>query len=394
MPSTPVLLIGSGMIAHDQILPALLQMRREGAIGEVSVCSLHNRSVIRLASAPMIRRAFPDVGFTPVTEPEAEPDAAHSGLYRKALADLPPYSVAVVAVPDQHHHPIVLDALRARQHVCCVKPLALRVDHALEIEREAAKRGLLVGIEYHKRFDPRSMMARDHYRRGRFGEFRLGTARLMEKWHYRESNFQNWFTADATDSFVYVGCHYVDLVHFITGLTPSAVSVHGILDTLPNGKEGYLWTDAASALGERRLSERPELAQFSGCRAGPEHPGHDPLLQWRRTRGHDRPLGPIPRNRITASEKRRPGRGFRSTPSRVPTTFSTRIVAARAWCRPAMGCGRFVTLWKRLCAWSANRPACRSAAKSCAGSRVRESLPLPRTAATTKPCARPHGCRF
>lgn len=244
MPSTPVLLIGSGMIAHDQILPALLQMRREGAIGEVSVCSLHNRSVSRLANAPMIRRAFPDVGFTPVTDPEAEPDAAHYDLYRKALADLPPYSVAVVAVPDQHHHPIVLDALRARQHVCCVKPLVLRVEHALEIEREAAKRGLLVGVEYHKRFDPRSMMARDHYRRGRFGEFRLGTARLMEKWHYRESNFQNWFTADATDSFVYVGCHYVDLVHFITGLTPSAVSVHGILDTLPNGKEGYLWTDA------------------------------------------------------------------------------------------------------------------------------------------------------
>jgi len=36
----------------------------------------------------------------------------------------------------------------------------------------------------------------------------------------------------------------VDLVHFITGLLPAAVSVYGILDRFPNGREGYLWTDA------------------------------------------------------------------------------------------------------------------------------------------------------
>ena len=244
MPGTPVLLIGAGMIAHDQILPALLQMRREGTIGEVSVCSLRNRSVRDLAEAPAIRTAFPDVGFTAIVAPDAAPDEPHPGLYKQALADLPPRSVVVVAVPDQLHRQVVIDALVAEQHVCCVKPLVLEVAHSLEIEREAAARGLLVGIEYHKRFDPRSLMARDSYRQGKFGEFRLGTARLMEKWHYRESNFQEWFTADATDSFVYIGCHYVDLVHFITGLLPTAVSVYGILDELPNGQEGYLWTDA------------------------------------------------------------------------------------------------------------------------------------------------------
>ena len=52
----------------------------------------------------------------------------------------------------------------------------------------------------------------------RFGEFRLGTACLLEKWYYRHSNFQNWFTTDRADPFTYVGCHYVDLVYFITGL--------------------------------------------------------------------------------------------------------------------------------------------------------------------------------
>ncbi|MCY4189178.1 MAG: Gfo/Idh/MocA family oxidoreductase [Bryobacterales bacterium] len=236
--------MGAGMIAHDQILPALLQMRREGAIGEVTVCSQRNRSVVALAEAPAIREAFPDVCFRAALDPGAPADEPRPEHYRSLLAEMPERSVVVVAIPDQLHCQVVLDALRANQHVCCVKPLVLRFADSIAIEREARSRGLLVGVEYHKRFDPRSIMARDHYRSGKFGEFRLGAARLMEKWHYRDSNFQNWFVADATDSFVYIGCHYVDLVHFVTGLLPKAVSVHGILDDLPNGNRGYLWTDA------------------------------------------------------------------------------------------------------------------------------------------------------
>ena len=47
--NTPVLLIGAGMIAHDQVLPALLQMLREGAVGDVRVCSQRTASVEGLA---------------------------------------------------------------------------------------------------------------------------------------------------------------------------------------------------------------------------------------------------------------------------------------------------------------------------------------------------------
>jgi D-galacturonate reductase len=147
-------------------------------------------------------------------------------------------------VPDQLHYDVIMAALRHDQHVCAVKPLVLQHSQAAEIEREAFTRGLAVGIEYHKRFDDRSLMARRKYREGWFGEFRLGTARLFEKWYYRRSNFQNWMTADNSDAFTYIGCHYVDLVHFITGLLPTAVSVYGIRDKFPNGKEGFLWADA------------------------------------------------------------------------------------------------------------------------------------------------------
>jgi D-galacturonate reductase len=120
----------------------------------------------------------------------------------------------------------------------------LEYRQAVEIAAESRQRGLLVAVEYHKRFDDRSLMARRRYRQGMFGEFRLGTACLLEKWYYRRSNFQNWMTAEHSDAFTYIGCHYVDLVHFITGLLPVSVSVYGLLDRYPNGNEGYLWTDA------------------------------------------------------------------------------------------------------------------------------------------------------
>ena len=125
-----------------------------------------------------------------------------------------------------------------------MKPLVLKHAEARTIEREGLRRGLVVGIEYHKRFDDRSLMARRKYREGCFGEFRLGTACLIEKWYYRHSNFQNWCTTENSDAFTYIGCHYVDLVHFITGLLPVSRERLRDRDKYPNGKEGYLWTDA------------------------------------------------------------------------------------------------------------------------------------------------------
>lgn len=234
-------IIGGGMITHDQILPSLYQLQRLGRIGEISVCASRHSTVAALREAGDLSRAFPGQSF------RAFPEAAgprQPELFRAVIGRMTPRQIVVVAVPDQLHHEVIMTALRSDQHVCTVKPLVLRHEQATEIRHEAYARGLVVGIEYHKRFDDRSLMARRSYREGWFGEFRLGSARLLEKWYYRHSNFQNWMTAENSDAFAYIGCHYVDLVHFITGLLPIAVSVYGIPDKFPNGREGFLWTDA------------------------------------------------------------------------------------------------------------------------------------------------------
>ncbi|NNE90522.1 MAG: Gfo/Idh/MocA family oxidoreductase [Verrucomicrobiales bacterium] len=239
----PVLLIGGGMITRLQVLPSLYQLQRLGKIGEITICARRKSTVLPLLDDKDLAAAFPGHSFTPLPGADASDDA-QPDLYKQALADLPEQSIVYIAIPDQHHRQVIVDTLNAGHHVICVKPLVLKHDEALEIEKLARDKGLFVGVEYHKRYDDKNWIARKKYRAGQMGEFKLGHARLHEKWWYRDSNFMNWCTTDQTDFFVYIGCHYVDLVAFITGLKPVAVSVHGIEDAFPNGNIGYLYTDA------------------------------------------------------------------------------------------------------------------------------------------------------
>lgn len=238
-----VTIIGGGMITHDLLLPSVYHLQRTGAVGRISVCALNTAPLRELQQSRELQAAFPGQEFTAypaLTQPD---DKVFPDLYRTALAAVAPRQAVIVAVPDQFHYEIVTQALQHDQHVLCVKPLVLQYTHAVAIERLARERGLFVGVEYHKRFDRRALMARRQYALGHFGEFVIGEARMIEPYYYRHSNFQNWFTCDKTDPFVYVGCHYVDLVYFITGLKPVAVSVSGVKRTFPNGVEGYMWAN-------------------------------------------------------------------------------------------------------------------------------------------------------
>lgn len=221
------------MITADQILPSIYHLQRLGVVGKIAVCARRSLTLETLASNPELSAAFPGAAF----------DAA-PGRFQDAIAAMSVRQVVIVAVPDAQHHEVVMESLRRGHHVICVKPLAQRHRHGEEIAALAYDAGLFVGVEYHKRFDRRALVARGLYREGRLGAFVMGEARLHEPYAYRHSNFQNWFTCDQADPFTYIGCHYVDLVHFITGLNPTAVSVDAVKGAFPNGNEGYLWSSA------------------------------------------------------------------------------------------------------------------------------------------------------
>src|SRR5665647_2089332 len=259
MSTLDVTIIGGGMITYDLLLPTAYHLQRTGYVNDIKICALDSAPLKALKNSKEILEAFPDQdfeAFPPVTEPEKN---KFPELYKEVIAKMKPRQIVIVAMPDQLHYPVVMEALKNNQHILCVKPLVLKYEQAAEIEKIAYEKGLFVGVEYHKRFDRRSLMAKRSFELKQFGEFVMGEAKLIEPYYYRSSNFQNWFTCDKTDPFVYIGCHYVDLVYFITGLKPVEVSVSGIKGKFPNGNEGYMW-----ASGRVRFENNAILSVIDG----------------------------------------------------------------------------------------------------------------------------------
>ncbi len=234
-----VVVVGAGMFTRDVILPSVYHLQRAGEVGSISIAATSTARLAPLAGDEELAEAFPGQGFA--AYPDLSSGERDPRAYLCALDALAPHQLVFVAVPDHLHHDIIVDALQRDQHVYSVKPLVQRFEQGHRIGELAAARGLFVGIDYHKRFDRRSLIARRQYGRGDFGEFAYGEARLFEPYFYRHSNFQNWFTCENSDPFTYVGCHYVDLVYFVTGLRPVAVSAAGTTGSFPNGNVGYLW---------------------------------------------------------------------------------------------------------------------------------------------------------
>jgi predicted dehydrogenase len=237
-----VAIIGGGMITNDLILPSIYHLQRTGVVGNINICALTNAPLRALKNNQELREAFPKQDFEASPSLSLPAEKAFPDLYKEVIAAMRPRQAVVVAVPDWFHYAIILEALRHDQHVLSVKPLVLEHEQDIEIEKLARERGLFVGVEYHKRFDRRALLAKRQYAHGDFGEFVMGEAKLIEPYYYRHSNFQNWFTCDKTDPFTYVGCHYVDLVYFITGLKPVSVSLEGVKGKFPNGNVGYMWS--------------------------------------------------------------------------------------------------------------------------------------------------------
>ncbi|MCX5642505.1 MAG: Gfo/Idh/MocA family oxidoreductase [Candidatus Omnitrophica bacterium] len=236
-------IVGGGMITNDLILPAVYHLQRTGIVGKIKICALNSQPLKNLKENKEFAEAFPGQDFMPYPSFKEPSEKKFPFLYQKVMAETVSRQVVIVAMPDDLHYEVVMEALANNQHVLSVKPLVLKYRQAKNIEKEAFKKGLFVGVEYHKRFDRRSLVAKRSYQSGHLGQFAMGEAKLIEPYYYRFSNFQNWFTTERTDPFVYIGCHYVDLVYFITGLRPVEISVSGKRGKFPNGKEGFMWAN-------------------------------------------------------------------------------------------------------------------------------------------------------
>jgi D-galacturonate reductase len=221
MSALPVLVIGAGMYVSGRgtsgfgtVMPTLLAAQRRGEVGEIHIAATSAESIRLLSDKYHALCRLLDWSGRVFLYPEQGQDAL---AYRQALARIPRPAAAIISVPDHLHHAITLDVIAAGLHPLVVKPLTPTLAEAVALIAALKKGNLYGAVEFHKRFDEANRLIRQAVR-----ENRLGTLRQVDVAYSQRRRIRDVFSAwvDRTNIFQYLGVHYADLVHYISGAHP------------------------------------------------------------------------------------------------------------------------------------------------------------------------------
>ena len=164
----------------------------------------------------------------------------HADLH--ALMNDPSIDAVYIALPNAMHHEAVLAGAKAKKHMLCEKPFAMRADHAREMADACKKAGVILRIAHQIRMDEAVTRAREIVHSGRLGkvvEVTLErTSAMPPRKTWRLDNSQSGVMYD-------VGVHLLDLVQYVTGQKFVEVSAF----TNPDRRDGHA-DDTFTVLGK------------------------------------------------------------------------------------------------------------------------------------------------
>lgn len=139
----------------------------------------------------------------------------------------PEVNAVHINTPNRLHLPQASAALRAGKHVLCEKPLAMNSGESFELLKIAAARPRQVAaVNYNVRFYPLCHEARERIRCGETGRVFHITGSVAQDWLLNDTDY-NWRVLSEEGGELRalsdIGSHWLDLVHFITGLEVEAV---------------------------------------------------------------------------------------------------------------------------------------------------------------------------
>lgn len=144
-----------------------------------------------------------------------------------------------VNTPDAYHTGPVCHALQQGLDVLVPKPLADRIVDAHAMIRALDASGRFLGVDFHKRDDPRIKEAKARFQNGDYGTIQSSVWYMLDKLLVADPNHQPRFFA--TDDFAakntpvsFLTVHMADAFMFITGLKPVQVRAVGFQQKLPS----------------------------------------------------------------------------------------------------------------------------------------------------------------
>jgi predicted dehydrogenase len=147
------------------------------------------------------------------------------GSFEEVLRDQTVHAVHLTT-PNRLHFQMARDALKAKKHVLCEKPLAMNTRESAALVRLAAASGRAAGVNHNMRFYPLALEARERVRRGAIGDVLSVTGSYVQDWLLYPTDY-NWRVlaeeGGALRAVADIGTHWLDLVQSVTGLEVTAV---------------------------------------------------------------------------------------------------------------------------------------------------------------------------
>jgi D-galacturonate reductase len=248
-----VLVLGAGMYvtgrggrANGTILSSLAEASKTISLGKVVIAARRkeNRTVVQEASIKINSRLGSNlpVEYCVIN---GDPDSVVAGLV--ADHDI---SAGIVCVPDELHYDYARALISREVHTLVVKPLTTDVTEAKRLIELQEKKNIWAAVEYHKRFDEANQYVKKIYRQGQLGKISYVTVDYSQKIEIPSVILSSW--VERSNPFQYLGSHYVDLVYYITGYLPVAVTAMGTKGVLTS-----LGVNAFDAVHASVLWENP-----------------------------------------------------------------------------------------------------------------------------------------
>lgn len=146
------------------------------------------------------------------------------GSLEELIEKTSPHAVSIVT-PDHLHRPFTLQAAEAGIHVLSEKPMDTTAEGCQEMIDACQRAGVLLQVDFHKRYDPDHRAAHEAVRAGKVGEILYGSAHMEDRIEVPTEWLPEW-AADSSPAW-FLGVHFFDLVRWIIGSEPVSVVAFG-----------------------------------------------------------------------------------------------------------------------------------------------------------------------
>lgn len=135
-----------------------------------------------------------------------------------------------IATPDAYHLQPAMEALKHGLHILVEKPLATTYDDGLKMVNLAKERGLILGVDFHKRWDPVAINVREYLKKS--DGFPIRGYMSMDDIIAVPTEWFNWGSRSTPMDFL--GSHCVDLMRYYMGCEVTQVFATGVKKLLPS----------------------------------------------------------------------------------------------------------------------------------------------------------------